>query len=347
MNNLLIYGAYGYTGRIIVDECLKVGIKPIIAGRSAEKAMKFANKHALEYDVFEVSEREKLENWLKRGDVVIHCGGPFIHTAKDMVEACIATDTHYLDITGEYQVFDLIKEYNQQAIDKNLMLMPGAGFDVVPSDCLAMHLHTKLPSATDLTLAFVSKGGKLSRGTAKTMIENLGDPQIRRRNGAYEGLPMGKSIREIDYGDFTQLSMGISWGDVSTAYHSTSIPNIEVFSGTDEQQISKVKKTLRMSFMLKSRMIKNFLIRQMDKRPDGPKEEKRDASCMYLWGEASNGKAKVEARLKTPNGYSLTAMSSVLIAQKVFAGDFKPGFQTPSSAYGEGLILEIDGCFYL
>ncbi|MEP1032025.1 saccharopine dehydrogenase NADP-binding domain-containing protein [Ekhidna sp.] len=347
MNNLLIYGAYGYTGRLIVDECLKQGIKPIIAGRTPEKAMAFANKHGLEYDVFEVSEKNKLENWLKRGDVVIHCGGPFIYTAKEMLEACIATNTHYLDITGEYQVFDLIKEYDDRAKEKNLMLMPGAGFDVVPSDCLAKHLHNKLPDATDLKLAFVSKGAKLSRGTAKTMIENLGDPQMRRRDGTYEGLPMGKSVRDVDYGDFTQLSMGISWGDVSTAYHSTGIPNIEVFSGTDEQQISKVKKTLRMSFMLKSRMIKNFLIRQMDKRPDGPKEERRESSCMYLWGEVSNANKRVEARIKTPNGYSLTAMSSVLIAQKIFADNFKPGFQTPSSAYGEGLILEIDGCFFL
>lgn len=347
MNNLLIYGAYGYTGRLIVAQCLKEGIKPIIAGRSADKAMKFANKHGLQYDVFEVSEKEKLENWLRRGVVVIHCGGPFIYTAKEMVEACLATNTHYLDITGEFQVFDLVKEYDEKAKEKNLMLMPGAGFDVVPSDCLAKHLHNKLPDATDLTLAFVSKGGKLSRGTAKTMIENLGDPQMRRRDGVYEGVPMGKSIREVDYGDFTQLSMGISWGDVSTAHHSTGIPNIEVFSGTDEQQINKVKKTLRLSFVLKSRMIKNFLIRQMDKRPDGPREDRRESSSMYLWGEVSNGNTTVEARLKTLNGYTLTAMSSVLITQKIFHNNFKAGFQTPSSAYDEGLILEIEGCFFL
>ena len=347
MNNLLLYGAYGYTGRLIVDECLKHGIKPVIAGRNPEKAMTFANKHGLEYDVFEISEKEKLENWLKRGSVVIHCGGPFIHTAREMVEACIATNTHYLDITGEFQVFDLIKEYDQKAKEKNIMLMPGVGFDVVPSDCLAKHLHNKLPSTTNLKLAFVSKDGRLSRGTAKTMIENLGNPQMRRRAGKYESFPIGKSIREIDYGNFIQLSMGISWGDISTAYHSTGIPNIEVFSGTDEQQINKVKKTLRLSFMLKSRAIKNFLFRQIDKRPDGPKEKKREASCMYLWGEASDRNKSVEARLKTPNGYTLTAMSSVLIAQKIFSGDYKSGFQTPSSAYGEGLILEIQGCFFL
>ena len=94
-------------------------------------------------------------------------------------------------------------------------------------------------------------------------------------------------------------------------------------------------------------MIKNFLIRQMEKRPDGPREERRDASCMYLWGEATNGSTSIEARLKTPNGYTLTAKTSVLIAQKVLGSDFQSGFQTPSSAYGEGLILEVDGCFFL
>lgn len=347
MNNLLIYGAYGYTGRLIVKECLKQGIKPIIAGRNPEKAMTFANKHGLEYDVFEVDERGKLENWLKRGDVVIHCGGPFIHTAKSMVQACLATNTHYLDITGEFQVFDLIKEYGEKAKEKGIMLLPGAGFDVVPSDCLAKHLQNKLPSANDLKLAFVSKGGKLSRGTAKTMIENLGEPQTVRRDGDYEGVPMGKSAREIDYGDFSQISMGISWGDISTAYYSTGIPNIEVFSGTNEQQLAKVRRAARLSFMLRSRTIKNFLMRQMDKRSDGPKEKRRNESEMYLWGQVSNGSKSIEARLKTPNGYTLTALTSVLISKKILDGDFKPGFQTPSSAYGEGLILEVKGCSFL
>jgi len=346
MNNLLIYGAYGYTGRLIVDECLKHGIKPIIAGRSPEKAMTYANKHGLEYDVFEVDEREKLENWLKRGSVVIHCGGPFVHTAKSMVQGCLATNTHYLDISGEFQVFDLIKEYGEKAKDKGIMLMPGAGFDVVPSDCLAKHLHNKLPKATHLNLAFVSKGGKLSRGTAKTMIENLGEPQTVRRDGDYEGVAMGKSYREIDYGPFKQLSMGISWGDISSAYHSTGIPNIEVFSGTTEQQLSKVRRAMRLSFMLRSRSVKNFLMRQLEKRPDGPKKEKRNDSTMYLWGEVSDGNQKVEAHLQTPNGYTLTALTAVLISRKILDGDFKAGFQTPTSAYGEGLILEVEGCAY-
>ena len=344
MNNLLIYGAYGYTGRLIVEECLKHGIKPVIAGRNPEKMMAFANKHGLAYDVFEVSEKQKLEKWLGRGDIVIHCAGPFVYTAQEMVEACLATNTHYLDITGEFQVFDLIKEYDDVAKQKGIMLLPGAGFDVVPSDCLAKILHNKLPTAKSLKLAFASKGGRLSRGTAKTMIENLGEPQTVRRSGRYEGEPMGRSVMEVDYGDFKQLSMGISWGDVSTAFHSTGIPNIEVFSGTTEQQLTRVRRALRLSFMLRSKTIRNFLSRQLDKKPDGPREESRKESSTYLWGEVSDGEQKEEIRLKTPNGYTLTALTSVAIVKKMFDGDFKAGFQTPSTAYGEKLILEIEGC---
>ena len=344
MGQLYIYGAYGYTGRLIVDECLSKGLKPVIAGRNPEKTASLAKKYGLQYAVFDVSETSKVQDWLKEAFLLIHCGGPFIHTAKEMVEACLETQTHYLDITGEYQVFDLVKSYDDAARAKKLMLMPGAGFDVVPSDCLAAHLKSLLPSATDLQLAFVSKGGGLSRGTTKTMIENLGEPQVVRKNGKYHDQLMGSSTKTVSYGDFDQLSMGISWGDVSTAYTSTGIPNIEVFAGTNAEQVAKVKKMGKLSFLLKSRLVKNFLMSRLDKKPDGPKDEKRENGRMHLWGEVSDGSQSIEARITTPNGYSLTALASVHIAQRMLEDDFKPGYQTPSTAYGSQLVLELPEC---
>lgn len=344
MDKLFIYGAYGYTGRLIVEECLHNKIKPVIAGRDPEKTKKYADEKGLEYAVFEVTETEKLTKWLKEADVLIHCGGPFIHTAKEVIEACLETNTHYLDITGEYQVFDLAQEYDDDAKKKGIMIMPGTGFDVVPSDCLASHLKGKLPEAEELQLAFISKGGRLSRGTTKTMIENLGDSQVIRKNGTYDYQVMGTSSREIDFGKFKHLTMGITWGDISSAFYSTGIPNIEVFSGTDEDQLNKVRKMAKISFLLKSRLVKNFLKNKLDKKPDGPSDEKREVSSMFLWGMAKNNDTKVEARLTTPNGYTLTAKTALLISQKVLNGDFKSGYQTPSTAYGEGLILEVEGC---
>lgn len=344
MGQIYIYGAYGYTGRLIVDECLANGLKPVIAGRNPEKLKSFASSKGLEFSVFDVEEKEKVNQWLEDADVLIHCGGPFIHTAREMVEACLETNTHYLDITGEYQVFDLIKKYNDVAEKKNLMLMPGAGFDVVPSDCLAAHLKGNLPSATDLQLAFASKSGSLSRGTSKTMIENLGEPQVTRKAGEYAFNLMGTSTKRISFDDFEQIAMGISWGDVSTAFTSTGIPNIEVFAGTTQEQITKVKKMAKLSFLLKSRIAKSFLMSKLEKKPDGPEEERRENSRMNLWGKVTDGITISEATLTTPNGYTLTAKTSILIAKKILAGEFKPGYQTPTTAYGKKLILEVEGC---
>ncbi len=105
-----------------------------------------------------------LKNLLKKGAVVIHCGGPFQYTAKAMADACLETKTHYTDITGEHQVFELLAGYDQKGKAAGIMIMPGTGFDVVPSDCLALHLKNRLPSATHLQLAFtMSKGRSVPR----------------------------------------------------------------------------------------------------------------------------------------------------------------------------------------
>lgn len=347
MKNLLVYGSYGYTGRLIVDEAISKGMKPIVAGRNEEKVKSQAEKHGLEWMAFGMDEADKLREFLNRGDVVIHCGGPFIHTARTMVEACLETNTHYLDITGEYEVFDLCQEYSQQAEEKNLMILPGAGFDVVPSDCLAQMLKSELPEATHLELAFVNKGGKLSRGTAKTMIESLGSKQAYRKDGEYAFAKMGEQTRLVDFGNSEETCMAISWGDISTAHFSTGIPNIKVFAGTHPKQIAQVRKMNSLGWLLRMRFVKNFMQKKLDSKPDGQSEQKRAKSVSLMWGKAWHDDSSVEKRIKVPNGYSLTANSSMSIARKVLNGDFKSGYQTPSTAYGKDLIMEMDGVEYI
>ena len=343
MKNILIYGSYGYTGRLIVDQCIKKGFHPVLAGRNEVKLKAQAEAHDLEWMVFEISEKELLIDFLAKGDIIIHCGGPFIHTAKQVIEACIETKTHYLDITGEYEVFDLAQGYNVEAKKAGIMIMPGAGFDVVPSDCLAAMLKAELPEPTHLELAFVSKGGKLSRGTTKTMIENLGALQAYRLNGEYAFAKMGENTRLVDFGTFEQTCMAISWGDISTGFYSTGIPNIQVYAGTDPRQIAQVRKMNGIIWLLKIGVVKRFMLKQVDKRPDGPSEQKRNKASTNLWGKAWNDKESKEMRLQVPNGYNLTADASVTIAEKVLSGYVKDGYQTPSSAYGKNLILEMEG----
>lgn len=338
---ILIYGAYGYTGRLIVDESLKHGLKITLAGRNEQKLKRLALEKNLPHVAFSL--RDDFDQHLKNITLVIHCAGPFEFTAEPMVKACIRNNVHYLDITGEYTVFEHLKTYDQEAKAKGIMLLPGAGFDVVPSDCLAAQLHQLLPEGQDLELAFTSKGAGLSRGTAKTMIENINRGHAYRKENELVHAPLGTKTKTVDYGEFKQLSMGISWGDISTAFTSTSIPNIIVYTGSSAKQINKARWAHRLRFILSASWVKNILKRQIDKKPAGPSDRRRSNSSTYLYGSISDGRRMEELRIKTPNGYTLTARTAVDIANRCHNGDFKAGYQTPSSAYGANYIYKFDG----
>ncbi|MEM6523172.1 MAG: saccharopine dehydrogenase NADP-binding domain-containing protein [Bacteroidota bacterium] len=342
-HQILVYGAYGYTGGLIVNELVKLKMHPLLSGRNEQKLIQMATKFHLNYQVVYLDDETGLRKFLEGVTLVIHCAGPFIYTSKPMIEACLATGTHYIDITGEFNVFDLAYGFDEKAQQAGVMLLPGAGFDVVPSDCLANELKKLLPEADTLNLAFTTKGGRLSRGTAKTMVENVDKGHLVRKNGTLVKHPLGRLTKQIDYGLFNQLSVGISWGDISSAYYSTGISNITVFTGTDTKQLRRLKMAHRLRGILRLGFVKKFIQKQIDKKPAGPSESSRKRSETYLWGEALGSGSRVELRLKLPNGYSLTASAIGLITQKILNDDLKLGYQTPSTAFGSDLIYEVEG----
>lgn len=347
MSEVLIYGAYGYTGKLIAKEAKSKGLKAILSGRDANKLEKIAQETGYPYQAVDLNDRHRLVDLLSRVKVVIHCAGPFKHTARQMIHACIEAKTHYLDITGEYQVFEMAHSYSDEARRKKVMLLPGSGFDVVPSDCLAAHLKSFVPRANRLELAFTNTGGFSSRGTAKTAIESTGEGQIVRMEHQLKSYPLGQHVKTINYGTFEKISVGITWGDVASAYFSTGIPNIEVYIGSSPKQLRLFRWMHRLRFLVRMKWVKNYLKKQADKKPAGPSEEKRQKSQMYLWGRAEQDGLSKELRLMTPNGYTLTSQTAILFASKILQGEYIPGYQTPSTAFGKDVILEIDGCSFM
>lgn len=338
---LLIYGSYGYTGELIVREALDKGLRPILAGRNEAKLKAQAAAHKLDYRAFALDDRKAVDAALDGLRVVLHCAGPFIRTAGDMAEGCLRAGAHYLDITGEISVFEYMASQDARATKEGVMLMPGTGFDVVPSDCLAAHLRHELPSATNLTLAFFSSG-RASHGTSLTMVENFGHGGTVRRNGKLSSVPAAWKTRNIDFGPKSITCITIPWGDVSTAYYSTGIPNIEVFMAAPLGLRVAARATRPFGAFLNSPGVQRFLAKRIPE--GGPSEAERARGYTLLWGEASDDKGgRVEARLKTPEGYTLTAQTAVHIATKCLTGHARCGFQTPSLAFGRDLILEIPG----
>ncbi len=339
---IVVYGSYGYTGKLIVSLCKTKNLDVVLAGRNDALLKLQSEQSGYPYQVVESDDVEGLKKLLTPAALVIHCGGPFRYTAKTMSEACIATRTHYTDITGEYQVFESLPELDQKAKAINIMVMPGTGFDVVPSDCLALHLKNRLPSATHLQLAFTMSKGGLSRGTSKSMTEGLGYGGLIRKDGKLTYCALGSKTMEIDFGSFKSKTLCIPWGDISTAWRSTGIPNIEVYTGATESMIANAKRSNYFNWLLRMRWVKNYMLKQIDKKQAGPSDEKRESGRSFLWGKVWDASGnECVSRLETLSGYSLTAHTAVLIAEKILAGNFKPGYQTPAMAYGADLIMEI------
>ncbi|GAB3176469.1 saccharopine dehydrogenase family protein [Telluribacter humicola] len=342
-SSLLLYGANGYTGQLIVDICHEYGIVPILAARREEAIRPLAEHIGTQYRVVELSDQEELRRALADVKVVLHAAGPFKFTARPMIEACLATQTHYLDITGEIEVFELAKQYDEAARKAGVMVLPGAGFDVVPTDCLALYLKKQLPDATHLKLAFETVGGGLSHGTASTMVEGLGVGGAVRENGKIVSKKLGHKSMWLEINGRKRFFMTIPWGDVSTAYHTTGIPNIETYTGISPKVHNLLRFQGLYNWLLGSALVKKIAKSRVDKIT-GPTEAMRRLASSHVWGEVINasGNRRI-AQLTCPEGYTLTAHSSLIIAKKVLDGNFKAGYQTPASAYGEDLVLEVPG----
>jgi short subunit dehydrogenase-like uncharacterized protein len=340
--DLLIYGAYGYTGELIAQEAQRKGLSMLLAGRDAAKTQAIAQKLECDYRAFALEDQEALYEALGQVKVVLHCAGPFALTAAPMIAACLACKKHYLDITGEIEIFEYAASLHQAAEAAGIALMPGVGFDVVPSDCLAAFLKKELPGATHLELAFMGLGG-ISRGTALTMARNAHKGGAIRKEGRIVPVKAAYEVKEIDYGMEKALSVTIPWGDVSTAYYSTGIPNIKVFMAQSPQNIRAMQWSNYLGWLLGTSFMQKRMQKKIAARVKGPSEAKRESNRSFLWGEVQDGTHKVAAWLITPEGYKLTAITAVLAAQKVLQGKFRSGFNTPSMAFGADFILEVPG----
>ena len=224
--SILVYGATGYTGKLVAQVSGARGSSFILAGRSAERVKAVAKPLGLPWRAFDLGDRDALDAGIKDVVAVLCAAGPFSATSRPIADACIRNGVHYLDITGEIDVFEALAARDAEAKRAGVMLLPGVGFDVVPSDCLAAHLKRRLPDATDLKI-YIGGLSSVSRGTAKTMVEGIADAVRLRRNAKVIALNRPKS-GSCDFGNGTKPTVQVSWGDVSTAYYSTDIPNIEV-----------------------------------------------------------------------------------------------------------------------
>jgi short subunit dehydrogenase-like uncharacterized protein len=343
MASYLIYGANGYTGSLIARMAVQRGHRPLLGGRGGPAVAEVAARLGLPPRVFALDRPKEIDAALDGVQAVLNCAGPFSRTALPLAEVCLRRRVHYLDVTGEIAVFESLARLDEPARAVGVLLLPGAGFDVVPSDCLAAHLKRRLPTATRLAMG-MQTAGRFSRGTATTMIENLGAGGAVRRGGRIVQVPACWRTRTIDFGRGPAVAMTIPWGDVSTAWYTTGIPNIEFYLAAPWPVRLAARLTRGLGWLLRRDAVQRRLKRRIQAGPAGPSDEERARGATWLWGEVRDDRgARVVSRQRGLEGYTLTALAALAVLEGVLAGAAIGGFQTPGRLFGPDFILGVPG----
>lgn len=328
----MIYGANGYTGELVARLAVARGERPVLAGRNAAAIGALATSLGVDAKVVDLSNTIALHEALSQVDAVAHCAGPFVRTARPMVDACLATGTHYVDVTGEPDVFEAVLARDAEAKAAGITLLTGGGYDVVPTDCLAALLAAELPDATSLEIAFRAGGG-LSRGTALTGLDIATGGALRRVGGTLVRGPLGDPKRTIDFPSKTRTVGAVTWGDVVTAYHSTGIANITVFS-----PVPRVTPAAR---LLRFPPVRALAARAVRRGAPGPSAEVRARTGVEIVAEVRSPSGSRRGTLTGPNGYDITA--DAVVREIPLLAAAPPGAHTPATALGPDFVRTLDG----
>lgn len=342
VKNWMIYGANGYSGKLIATEAARTGMRPILAGRGP-RVEQIGRELGLPVRRFDVRDAAATRTALDGVGLVLNCAGPFAHTAAAMMTACLDARAHYLDITGEIAVFEFARGLHESAREKGVALCPGVGFDVIPTDCLAFALKRALPDADRLELGFDTKSG-ISPGTLKTMIENLAAGGRIRRDGELVAVPNAHLAKQIDFGFGPKWAMSIPWGDVSTAFTSTGIPNICVYLPAPYWASRAIRWTDLTRGVFAWDWVQRMLKALVDKHVKGPDATQRATLRSAVWGQVRNRAGVTRTgRIDTANGYALTVDGSLAVVGWLRSHDVTGGYYTPSTLVGPELVEQLPG----
>jgi Uncharacterized conserved protein len=242
-------------------------------------------------------------------------------------------------LTGEIEGFESLWSREDEIRRAGITVVPGAGFDVVPTDCLAAYVAAHLERPRALIIALRS-AASASQGPMRTAIRQVAKPVLCRREGAIVPLD-DQSPRLVNFGDSDEPCLPISWGDVATAFHRTGIENITVYFRRTRLLRVATDTGHLLGRLLRSRPGQRGLAAIVRRLPEEPSESTRAKHQSTIWAGVSDGSGQSSsALLQTPDPYDFTAHSAVEIASRVSALPSPLGLATPSQAFGAGFRAE-------
>ncbi len=164
-----------------------------------------------------------------------------------------------------------------------------------------------------------------------------------RESGVIRHIPLGSRTRRVDFGAGEKQATAIPWGDVSTAFRTSGIPNIEVYVPVSPRALANLRRLGKFGWLLRRRPVQSFLKWRIRKGAPGPTAEERARAPVFVWGEVRAGRRTVTARVRVANGYTVTTEASLAIARRLLAGGAPPGFTTPAQLMGADFVTTLAG----
>ena len=309
----MLYGASGYTGALIAQHAHERGHRPVLAGRSTAGIAALAEQLGWPHRVLSLEDPAALSAALDGVDLVLNAAGPFLHTAAPLAEACLAAGAHYLDIGNELQVFLTLYDLDQRAQRAGVAIIPGAGFGVVATNCLARYLSAAVGGAQHLEVAARAATARPGPGIAASVRANLPYGGWTRRTGRLHSQALGSGITTITLPDGPCHVMPFPTGDLEAAFHATGAPDITAYSPVPA-----------------------------DPATADPRAS-TEAYRSFGWARATGPDgATAEAVLQTGESYAFTAAASIRAVEETL--DRSPrGALSPATAFGADFALTIPG----
>jgi short subunit dehydrogenase-like uncharacterized protein len=310
----LLYGAAGYTGSLIAQHAYDSGHRPLLAGRSASALTALAERLDLPYRVLALDDPAALHTMLADVDLVLNAAGPFLHTAAPLAEACLNSETHYLDISNELQVFRTLYELDQRAKNSDVSIIPGVGFGVVATNCLALHVSETVGGAEHLEVATRIASAQPGPGAAATMQENLPYGGWIRQAGHLVPQELFTGVTTIEFPDGPCQAMPVPTGDLEAAFDATGAPSVVAYAASSPVPNPP----------------------ESDVEGTGPPTQRS-----FGWARATGSDGSTAtALLQTGDSYSFTPAASIRAVEETLTGS-RRGALSPAAAFGADFAFSI------
>ena len=353
---IVLYGATGYTGRLVTQELVDAGAEFVLGGRNREKLASLSRElgKGAPTRVATVDDDASLRALLEGASVLINCAGPFTLAGEPVVRAAVDAGVHYVDSTGEQPFIRMVFDrYGPAAERKGIALLPACGFDYVPGDCVARLAARGHEPLEELLLAYWVKDFGMTRGTMRSAIEMLKPGSgVEYRDGDWHTVPAGVFRASFEFPPpIGRQPVGpYPAGEPITVPRHTDVRTVRAVLSTrtavPEPLLPLAPYLAPLTAHAFKGPVPSLLGRAIDRLPEGPPEDERQAAewAVVAQGRDAQG-VGVRAAVRGRDIYGFTARALAWAATRIAAGDHRgAGALGPAAAFDpEEMLRALSG----